>query len=124
MNRKILVVDDEPNIVKSLTDLLQANGYDVVTAVDGKEGIDKCKKEQPDLVLLDIMMPRISGLELLKAVKDNVKSAHIPIIVISAKSDIETVKEAMRSYADKYITKPYSPQEVLKSIQNSLQYTL
>jgi len=118
--KKILVVDDEINILKTLTDLLSSSGYEVVTAMDGKAGIEMAKKAKPDLVLLDIMMPKVSGIELLKQVKSKTKHAHIPIIVLSAKSNIETIEEAMKNYADKYITKPYDPQDLLTSIQTAL----
>jgi len=118
--KKILVVDDEINILQTLTDLLSSSGYEVVTAMDGKAGIEMAKKAKPDLVLLDIMMPKVSGIELLKQVKSKTKHAHIPIIVLSAKSNIETIEEAMKNYADKYITKPYDPKDLLTSIQTAL----
>ena len=122
--KKILVVDDEINILKTLTDLLSSSGYEVVTAMDGKAGIEMAKKAKPDLVLLDIMMPKVSGIELLKQVKSKTKHAHIPIIVLSAKSNIETIEEAMKNYADKYITKPYDPKDLLTSIQTALDRSL
>jgi DNA-binding response OmpR family regulator len=118
--KKILVVDDEENILKTISDLLLANGYEVMTAKDGKEGIEKAHKGNPDLILLDIMMPKISGLELLKKIKSSERSAHIPIIILSAKSDLDTLNEAMWNYAEKYITKPYDPEELLTSIKSSL----
>ena len=118
--KKILVVDDEPNILKSLSDLLTANDYDVVTAEDGKIGIEKAHAEKPDLILLDIMMPKVSGIELLKAIKASEKTARCPIIILSAKSDLDTLNEAMWNYADKYITKPYDPEELLVSIKSTL----
>jgi len=119
--KKILVVDDEPNIREALTDLLVANNFEVVTAADGEEGIEKTKSAHPDLILLDIMMPKVSGLELLKEIKGSAKEAHIPIIILSAKSDVDTLNEAMWNYADKYITKPYQPEELVASIKASLQ---
>jgi len=122
--KKILVVDDEINILQTLTDLLSSSGYEVVTAMDGKAGIEMAKKAKPDLVLLDIMMPKVSGIELLKQVKSKTKHAHIPIIVLSAKSNIETIEEAMKNYADKYITKPYDPKDLLTSIQTALDRSL
>jgi two-component system alkaline phosphatase synthesis response regulator PhoP len=122
--KKILVVDDELNIIKSLSDLLAASGYEVITAMDGKAGIELAEKAKPDLILLDIMMPKISGLELLKKMKSKEKHAHVPIIIVSAKSDVDTLSEAMWNYADKYITKPYDPQDILKSIQSSLSSSL
>ena len=73
-NNRILVVDDEENILKALTDLLTANGYEVDTAQDGHEGIQKAYKTKPDLILLDIMMPKVSGIELLKKIKSSEKT--------------------------------------------------
>ena len=122
--KKILVVDDEINILKTLADLLGSNGYEVVTAMDGKAGIEMARKAKPDLVLLDIMMPKVSGIELLKKVKNETKQAHIPIIVLSAKSNIETIEEAMKNYADKYMTKPYEPEDLLDSIRKALDRSL
>jgi len=118
--KKILVVDDEINILNSLSDLLTAKGYEVVTAMDGKAGIEMAQKVNPDLILLDIMMPKVSGLELLKEIKSSDKNAHVPIIILSAKSDMDTLNEAMWNYAEKYITKPYNPEELLASIKSSL----
>jgi len=119
--KKILVVDDEANIRESLTDLLVANQFEVATAGDGEEGIEMTKTIHPDLILLDIMMPKVSGLELLKEIKGSVKDSHIPIIILSAKSDVDTLNEAMWNYADKYITKPFQPEELIASIKASLQ---
>ncbi len=119
-NNRILVVDDEENILKALTDLLTANGYEVDTAQDGHEGIQKAYKTKPDLILLDIMMPKVSGIELLKKIKSSEKTAAVPIIILSAKSDLDTLNDAMWNYADKYITKPYDAEELLASIKASL----
>ena len=124
IQKKILVVDDELNIIKSLSDLLTANGYDVITAMDGKAGVELATKIKPDLILLDIMMPKLSGMELLKKMKSSEASAGIPIIIISAKSDMDTLSDAMWNYADKYITKPYDPKGVLEAIQSSLKTSL
>jgi len=118
--KKILVVDDELNIRVALQDLLGANNYEVELAVDGQEGIEKAETTHPDLILLDIMMPKLSGLELLKKLKTSTKEAHVPIIILSAKSDVESLNEAMWNYADKYITKPYQPEEILDSVKASL----
>ena len=121
VKKKILVVDDEPNILTAISDLLLAKGYDVVTAQDGEEGVARSKDSKPDLILLDIMMPKLSGIELLKQLKSSDKAAHIPIIILSAKSDLDTLNEAMWNYADKYITKPYNPDELLTSIRSTIE---
>jgi DNA-binding response OmpR family regulator len=121
MGKKILIVDDEVNVVKSLTDLLQAKGYEAASALDGAAGIRAMKKEKPDLVLLDIMMPKVSGLEFLKRIKKKTGSVQIPIIMLTARSDKESLNASMRGYAEKFIVKPYDPQELLESIESSLQ---
>jgi len=118
--RKILVVDDEINILKAVSDLLTASGYEVITAMDGKAGIELAGKVKPDLILLDIMMPKVSGMELLKRLKSKEDSLHVPIIILSAKSDVDTLSEALWNYADKYITKPYDPPALIEAIQASL----
>ncbi len=92
MSAKILVVDDEPDILEAIGIVLEAQGYEVVTARDGIEGLEKLKEEKPDMMILDLLMPRMDGFEVCKELKDprRAKYAHVPIIILSS------IKEAAR----------------------------
>ena len=97
--KKILVIDDLPENVFILQDRLVQEGYEVVTAYDGNEGIEKAYATLPDLVLLDVMMPDISGFEVCKILTNNEKTKYIPIILVTAKASAEDMKEGLESGA-------------------------
>jgi DNA-binding response OmpR family regulator len=120
MGKKILLVDDENNIVTILEARLMANGYDVVTASDGQEGLAKARSEKPDLIILDIMLPKLDGYKVCRMLKFDDQYKHIPIILFSARtqdSDLETGKQ---QGADAYITKPFQPDALLSKIKELL----
>ena len=117
MAKKILVVDDEPHIVKLVASRLRANGYDVITAGDGKEGLDKARAEKPDLILLDIAMPRMTGEEALGKLKEDKDTKSIPVIMITGKSGAEDVVQCIaRGGAVDYIVKPFMAADFIKKI--------
>ncbi len=106
-SRKILIVDDEKDLCAMLkVNLEQLSGYEVVTASDGREGLKAARERQPDLILLDIMMPGISGLEVLRRLKGDPKTLSIPVVMLSAVKDEESKQEAGRLYDEDYIEKP------------------
>ncbi len=107
MERKpvILAVDDESNVLKLLSINFTLEGYDVITAGDGPSGIALFFEYQPDLVLLDIMMPDLSGFEVVEEIRQH---SDTPIIMLTAKDDIHSVEKALLSGADDYITKPFN----------------
>ena len=114
---KVLVVDDTPHNVKLLADLLSVKGYAVATAVNGEEALVKVASEQPDLVLLDVMMPVRSGYEVCKRIRERPEWGHIKIVMLSAKGRDAEVNKGMAMGADLYITKPFSTRDLLEKIR-------
>ncbi len=108
---KILIVEDEPNMVAGLRDNLEYEGYSVISATDGKDGLERALQESPDLVLLDVMMPRMSGLEVCKQLK--AKRPSIPVIMLTARGQEVDKVVGLELGADDYVTKPFSIRELL-----------
>lgn len=119
--KKILVIDDLPENVFILQDRLVQEGYDVITACDGNEGIEKVYEAFPDLILLDVMMPDISGFEVCKILSTNEKTKHIPIILVTAKASAEDTKEGLESGAFDYIKKPFNRIELMARVKSALK---
>lgn len=119
--KKILVIDDLPENVFMLQDRLEHEGFEVLTAYDGYTGIDKAKNELPDLILLDIMMPDITGLEVCKILANELTTKDIPIILVTAKSGAEDTKEGLEAGAFDYIKKPFNRIELLARVKSALK---
>ncbi len=119
--KRILVVDDLPENVFMLQDRLENEGYEVVTAYDGKTGIAKASCDMPDLILLDVMMPEMTGIEVCRILKENPATTDIPIIMVTAKSSAEDVKEGLDSGAFDYIKKPFEKVEMLSRVKSALK---
>jgi len=119
--KKILVIDDLPENVFLLQHRLESEGYEVITAYEGKSGLNKAISEQPDLILLDIMMPDITGLEVCKKLVTNEESSHIPIILVTAKIEAEDIKEGLEAGAFDYIKKPFNRIELLARVKSALK---
>lgn len=119
--KKILVIDDLPENVFLLQDRLEHEGYEIITAYDGKTGIDKAISESPDLILLDVMMPEMSGLEVCNKLCSDETTASIPIILVTAKSGAEDTKEGLEAGAFDYIKKPFDKVELLARIRSALK---
>ena len=117
MSKKILVADDEPNIVTALEFLLQRNGYDVRVARNGEEALNAIERDPPDLVLLDIMMPIKSGYEVCKRIRERPEWAHMKVVMLSAKGRDVEVAKGMGIGADLYVTKPFSTRELVDKIR-------
>ncbi|MFC1508163.1 response regulator transcription factor [Candidatus Omnitrophota bacterium] len=120
MAKKILVVDDEKDLVMTLSYRLKANGYEVVAAGDGEEALKKARTENPDLILLDLMLPKLDGYKVCKVLKSEEKYKNIPIIIFTARAqeiDKDLSREAL---ADAYMTKPFEPQALLSKIEELL----
>ena len=113
---KILVVDDEVYIVHILDFSLGMEGYEVVTALDGEQAIEKANAERPDLIVLDIMMPKLDGYETCKRLKADDATRNIPVILLSAKGRNIDQKIGFEVGADDYITKPFSPRKLVERI--------
>src|SRR5215469_6844338 len=118
---KILVVEDEPNMVAGLRDNFEYEGYTVVTARDGVEGLQQALDESPDLVVLDVMMPRMSGLEVCKQLRS--KRSSIPIIMLTARGQELDKVVGLELGADDYVTKPFSIRELLARVKAVLRRT-
>ena len=116
---KILIVDDNPGDLDFLVELLE--GFDVRTVLDGPSALDAVHEERPDLILLDINMPDMNGFEVCKALKSQDESNSIPIIFLSARSDVENIVKGFEMGGVDYITKPYLPKEVLARIKTHLR---
>jgi phosphate regulon transcriptional regulator PhoB len=121
MKEKILIVDDEKDIVKMLDYNLSKEGYKTISAYDGEDAVSLAKKELPNLILLDLMLPEIGGLEVCKLLKKEAKTASIPIIMLTAKRQEMDKVVGLELGADDYVTKPFSPRELLARIKAVLR---
>lgn len=115
----VLVVDDDPVIVKLLQVNFEMEGYTVITAGDGEEGLARARADQPDIVLCDVMMPKMNGLQVAEELKADATTSEIPIILLSAKAQAADV-QAGKAFADDYITKPFDPLELLERVARLL----
>ena len=121
MPKKILAVDDERHIVRLVQVNLEKHGYEVVTAYDGKEALAKVESEKPDLVVLDVMMPFMDGIEVLQTLRKNPATRDLPVIMLTAKAQDADVFRGWSSGADCYLTKPFNPMELLSFVKRILQ---
>jgi two-component system alkaline phosphatase synthesis response regulator PhoP len=117
---KILVCDDERHIVRLIQVNLERQGYQVVTAYDGKEGLEKVTAEKPDLVVLDVMMPYMDGFEVLKNLRREPETEGLPVIMLTAKAQDKDVFEGYHYGADMYLTKPFNPMELVTFVKRIL----
>ncbi len=120
MSAKILVADDEPNIVISLEYLLRREGYAVLVARDGQEALDTINMERPDLVLLDVMMPKKTGFEVCQEVRANEALKDIKILMLTAKGRDTDIAKGMALGADAYMTKPFATRDLVQKVAQML----
>ena len=120
MSPRVLVVDDDPQVLRLMRVNLELEGYDVVSAPDGEEALEAVVNERPDVVVCDVMMPGVDGLTVLRSLRANPQFSKIPFVVVSAKAQRSDVKAALDMGADKYITKPFDPQDLLDAVENLL----
>ena len=118
MSSKVLIVDDEPNILMSLEFLLKKSGYKVFIARDGREALDIVEKELPDIILLDVMMPEVDGYEVCQKIKNDKETAHIKIVFLSAKTKQEDIDKGYELGAVLYITKPFSSRNLITKVDS------
>ena len=121
MNKKVLIADDEQNIVISLEFLMKREGYEVLLANDGDEAIQRIRADQPDLVLLDVMMPKKSGFEVCQEVKADPALAAVRILMLTAKGRDTEVAKGLALGADAYMTKPFSTRELEDKVRSLLE---
>jgi two-component system alkaline phosphatase synthesis response regulator PhoP len=120
---KLLVVDDEENILMILKDSLQFSGFDVVTATNGEEALVMVAKENPDLMVLDIGMPKLDGWEVCRRLKGNDQTKHLPIIILTAYAQTSDKRKGMELGADRFVTKPCDLTDLVKEINDLLAKT-
>ena len=121
--RRILVVDDEEHIRRILKFQLEKNGYEVTTAENGEEALHHVRRLRPDLILLDLMMPKLDGFEVCRRLRDDFQTNHIPIIMLTAKSDLPDKIMGLKGGANDYLVKPYSNEELLLRVSNVLEWS-
>ncbi|WP_352508239.1 MULTISPECIES: response regulator [unclassified Mesorhizobium] len=118
---RILAVDDTPENLEILRMRLEANGYEVATAADGEEGLAKARELTPDLILLDIMMPKLDGISVVRLLKQDLSLRSIPVILVTAKADTRDVVEGLDAGGDDYLTKPFEHQALLARVRSMLR---
>jgi DNA-binding response OmpR family regulator len=120
MNRKILIVDDEPEFVDMIKMRLEANALDVIVAYDGTEGLEKAAQEAPDLILLDVMMPGMDGFAVLLKLKQVDRTAHIPVVMLTARGETKSLFAGQDLGSTDYLIKPCDSKELLSVIHRIL----
>ncbi len=118
--RKILVVDDEPSIIRPLTFVLKKNDYEVLTASNGEEGLKMARDKKPDLIFLDVMMPKKNGYEVCQELKQAPETKAIYIIILTARGVELDEEEKKRIGANEYMSKPFSPIKIVEKVGNIL----
>ncbi len=114
---RILLVDDEPNIVKMVGKRLEVAGFDVLVALDGQEALAKAQQERPDLIVLDLMLPKLNGYEVCTRLKQDPRYQQIPIVMVTAKAQEKDEKLGMECGANAFVRKPFRAQELLERIR-------
>jgi len=123
MAKKILIIDDEPGICSVVSTFLEKKGFTAIVAKSGKEGIGAANYRKPDLILLDINMPKMDGFEVLEKIKHSPKTLAIPVVMLSGRGDDESKIKASGSYSEYYITKPFQLEELESKIKEILKIT-
>ena len=118
---KLLIVDDESGLVEMLSLRLEANDYQVISASDGQDGLDKARSELPDLIILDVMLPKIDGYKVCRMLKFDEKYKQIPVILFTARTQASDIKLGADVGADAYITKPFEPDILLDKVAQLLK---
>ena len=120
MDYKILIVDDERDVAGILEGRLVKEGYAVAAAYDGEEALARVKADNPDIILLDLMLPKLNGFEVLKELRGSFRDKWRPVIIISAKHELDSVKKGYDLEADHYLTKPCSMENILQAIETMI----
>jgi DNA-binding response OmpR family regulator len=121
LNHSVLVVDDEPMARTLLRLMLVRAGFEVVEAEDGFDALEKVSQNPPDLMILDIMMPGMDGFTVCESIRSDARTAALPIIMLSAKTDAESINRGLQVGASKYLTKPVSPEDLTRHVRDALE---
>jgi DNA-binding response OmpR family regulator len=121
LTQSVLIVDDEPMARTLLRLMLVRAGFNVSEAEDGFDALEKVKKNRPDIILLDVMMPGMDGFSVCQTLRDEQETASLPIIMLSAKTDLDSINQGLRVGATKYLTKPISPEDLTKHVRDALE---
>lgn len=120
-NKKILIADDEPYILRSLSFVLKKEGFDIETACNGEEALEKAQQFNPKILFLDVMMPKKDGYEVCNKLKSDPETKDIYIIILTAKGQIIDKEKGLTTGADEYITKPFSPREIVNKVKKIME---
>lgn len=120
MKKRILVVDDEVAIVRMLKDRLESAGFEVLTAYDGAQAVEVARQERPDLIIMDVTMPRMDGLTAAKQLRSDPTTAHIPIVMLTARGQESDEQAGYAAGAVCYFTKPFSPRQLVQELRSLL----
>ena len=120
MSHKILVVDDEPALLRLMEYVLGKAGHTMLTATNGEEALEEARRERPDLIVLDIMMPRMDGYQAAEAIRADAALKDTPIIMLSAKAQEEDIERGLEAGVDRYVTKPFAPEELTALVADFL----
>lgn len=118
--KKILLVDDSSTVLLMERTILSKNEYDVLTAKDGQEGVDKAMAEHPDLILMDVVMPRMNGFEACRMLRERDETRSIPVIMVTTRGELESVESGYSSGCTDYVTKPINGLELLAKVRSCL----
>ncbi|MBN1899621.1 MAG: response regulator [Spirochaetes bacterium] len=117
---KVLVIDDDPNIIEMVKVNLELDGIKVISAANGKDGLEMAKTHKPDLILMDWMLPKMSGIDAVKLIRKDPSIKDIPIFMLTARSQVTDIDQAFKVGADSYITKPFNPVNLASLLQSKL----
>lgn len=120
MAKRILIVDDEVQLVEMVKMRLEAAGYEIISAYDGQDGFDKARKDKPDLIILDLMLPKMDGYKVCGLLKNDARYSKIPIIMFTARAQEEDARLGKDLGAEEYVTKPFDPKILLSKIKGLL----
>ena len=120
MARKLLLVDDSPTVLMMERMILSCERFQIVTAANGEEALERARTEKPDLILMDIVMPKVNGIEACLAIKRDPATAHIPIILVTTRGEAASLEAGYSSGCNDYVTKPVNSAELLGKIRNIL----
>jgi len=117
---RILAVDDSPTVLEMIKAILESEGYEVITATDGSAALEAARSEVPDLIVLDVMLPKLDGYKVCRLLKYDQKYQHIPIVMLTAKAEEQSMATGIRTGADQYLTKPVEPETLLETVAAEL----